>query len=67
MEAANDKAFSRANKYDNTLMEYNSMYDRMPFVWDTDLNVERILTKVTGNLIKFYRCKMNEPYELKHK
>jgi len=42
------------------------MYDRMPFVWNPDLNVERIYTKVTGNVIKAYRCKIDKPYEIKH-
>jgi len=48
------------------ILERNSMYDRMPFVWNPDLNVERIYTKVTGNVIKAYRCKIDKPYEIKH-
>ncbi len=66
MEATSNNEYLRDTLYDNSVMEYNSMYDQMPFVWDSDLNVERIITKVSGNLIKFYRCKVKEPYELKH-
>jgi len=42
------------------------MYDRMPYVWDPDLNVEKVFRKVTGNIIKAYRCKIEEPIEVKY-
>lgn len=54
------------NPFDYTNLEHNSMYDRMPYVWNTDLNVERVFTKVTGNVIKAYRCKIDKPYVIKH-
>lgn len=66
MGTASNIAYLKEIRYDDNVVDYNSMYDQMPFVWDTDMNVERIITKVSGNLIKFYRCKINEPYELKH-
>ena len=52
--------------YDDSLWERWSMYDRMPYVWDPDLNVEKIFTKVSGNIIKSYRCQVKESIEVKH-
>jgi hypothetical protein len=52
--------------YDDSLWERNSLYDRMPYVWDQDLNVEKIFKRVTGNVIKAYRCQFKETYEVKH-
>lgn len=51
--------------YDDSLWERWSMYDRMPYVWDPDLNVEKKFTKVSGNIIKSYRCQVKEPIEVK--
>lgn len=53
--------------YDDSMWDHYSMYDRMPYVCDPDLNVEKIFTRVTGNIIKSYRCQIKEPYEVKHK
>ncbi|NLC19206.1 MAG: hypothetical protein GX757_08335 [Clostridiales bacterium] len=64
-EIKKSPAFS-FNPFDDAGQERNSMYDRMPYVWNTDLNVEKIFTKVTGNVIKAYRCKIEKPYEIKH-
>jgi hypothetical protein len=50
----------------DSILEYSTMYDKMPYVKDPDLNIERIFTKVTGNIIKSYRCQIKEPYEIKH-
>ncbi len=50
--------------YDETMWENFTLYDNMPYVWDTDY--ERRLTLESGNLIKGYRCKIKEPYEIKH-
>ncbi len=52
--------------YDDSLWDRNSMYDRMPFVWDPDLNTEMVLRKLSGNVIKAYRCKIDAPIEVKH-
>jgi hypothetical protein len=52
--------------YDDSLWDRYSMYDRMPYVWDPDLNVEKRFAKTTGNIIKSYRCQIKEPYEVKH-
>lgn len=66
MGAMSKKEFTTVSSYDDSLWDRYSLYDNMPFVWDTDLNVERIFTYVSGNLIKSYRCNMKEPYEVKH-
>jgi hypothetical protein len=52
--------------YDNSSWERWSMYDNMPYVWDPDLNVERVFKYITGNVIKGYRCNINESIEIKH-
>ena len=52
--------------YDDSMWDRYSMYDNMPYVWDSDLNVEKIFNRVSGNLIIAYRCKIKEPYEIKH-
>jgi len=67
VDTMNSKEYTRVSPYDDSQWDYNSMYDNMPFVWNPDLNVEKIFSKDTGNLIKAYRCKIIEPYEIKHK
>lgn len=52
--------------YDDSMWDRNSMYDKMPYQWDTDLNVEKVFAAVSGNIIKAYRCKIVDPYEVKH-
>lgn len=66
MEILKEAINSPVKPYDDTLWDRNSMYDKMPYVWDPDLNVERIFKKVTGNVIKGYRCKMEASFEIKH-
>jgi hypothetical protein len=61
-----EKKQAPVKPYDDSMWDRNSMYDKMPYVWDPDLNVEKVFTRVTGNVIKSYRCKMNETYEVKH-
>lgn len=53
--------------YDDSMWDRYSMYDNIPYVWDSDLNVEKKFTRVSGNLIKSYRCKLKETFEIKHK
>lgn len=66
MTSTEEKKITNVNLYDDSMTEYSSMYDKMPYVWNSDLNVQRIFTKVTGNVIKAYRCKIDKPYEIKH-
>lgn len=66
MNTNKDKKEAPVKPYDDSLWDRNSMYDMMPYVWDPDLNIERVFAKVTGNIIKAYRCKIIEPYEVKH-
>mgnify|MGYP000203113412 FL=1 len=54
------------NPYENSYLERNSMYDKMPYVWNSDLNTEKIFTRVTGNIIKAYKIESDKPYEIKH-
>ncbi len=52
--------------FDDTGWDRWSMYDNMPYVWDPDLCDTKHLTMVSGNIIKAYRCIMQEPYEIRH-
>jgi hypothetical protein len=52
--------------YDDSMWDHNSMYDKMPYIWDPDLNIEKKFAKITGNIIKSSRCQIKEPYEVKH-
>lgn len=50
--------------FDDSAFDRYSMYDNMPYQWDSDLNIDKVFRLETGNLIKAYRCKENEPLEL---
>lgn len=50
--------------YNDSMWDYFTLYDNMPYKWDTD-NEKRIAL-FSGNIIKGYRCKINEPYEIKY-
>ncbi|MBH1940677.1 hypothetical protein I5677_07225 [Mobilitalea sibirica] len=52
--------------YDDSMWDQWSMYDNMPYVWDKDLCPDKRLTRISGNVIKAYRCQIKEPYEVKH-
>ncbi len=52
--------------YDDSSWEHWSMYDNMPYVWNSDLNEDRTYKNVTGNIIKGYRCNIIEAVEIKH-
>jgi hypothetical protein len=66
MDTKTDNIATPVKPYDDSAWDRWSMYDRMPYSWDPDLNVEKIYTNVTGNIIKSYRCKLKDPYEVKH-
>lgn len=67
LETMNTPDIVKVRPYDDSMWERYSIYDNMPYVWDADLNAMHIFTTVSGNLIKSYRCKILEPYEIKHK
>lgn len=50
--------------YDDHINEHFTLYDNMPYSWDSDF--ERHLSLVSGNVIKGYRCKIKEPYKIDH-
>lgn len=52
--------------YDDSLWDQHSMYDQIPYTWDTDLNDEHNFSVVSGNVIKACRCLVTETYELRH-
>lgn len=66
MYTQNELILATVSPYDDSILDVTSMYDNMPFRWNPDMNVDRTFRKVTGNIIKAYRCKIEEPYEVKH-
>lgn len=66
MNTKKNNNYTPVKPYDDSMWDQTSMYDRMPYVWNSDLNVDKVFNKVSGNIIKSYRCKMNEPLEVKH-
>ncbi len=52
--------------FDDSIWDRWSMYDNMPYVWDTDLSYYNRYALESGNVIKASRCLMKEPYEVKN-
>lgn len=50
--------------YDKTLEENLSMYDKMPYKRDDTLCNRSSVRLISGNIIKYYRYKIIEPYML---
>lgn len=67
MANSNNQIITKVSPYDDSLWDHYSMYDNLPYSWDTDLNIERTFVKITGNVIKAYRCKIKDSYETKSK
>lgn len=59
-------ATKKLNPYDSALEDNLSMYDKLPYQRDANLCNRDSLGLVSGNILKNYRCKMNEPYEVKN-
>jgi len=63
----NDVIIAPLKPYDDSMWDHWSMYDNVPYIRDMDLRAENMLEKVSGNVIKSYRCLIKEPpYEIKH-
>lgn len=67
MKAKNEMNKPPVRPYDDSMWDRYSLYDMMPYVWDPDLNVEKVFVKVTGNIIKGYRCKTIETFEVNNR
>ena len=52
--------------YDDSMWENWIIYDNIPYELDSDLRAIKSFSKVSGNVIKSYRCLVKEPYEAKH-
>lgn len=66
MEVTEGKKNTPVKPYDDSLWDSYSIYDNMPYIWDPDLNVDKIFKRISGNIIKAYRCQIIEPFEVKH-
>lgn len=66
MDTKKAKKATQEKPYDDSMGDHWSMYNNMPYVWDPDLNVDKVFKIVSGNIIKSYRCVTKEPYEVKH-
>ncbi|MBE5967075.1 MAG: hypothetical protein E7255_08935 [Lachnospiraceae bacterium] len=68
MDTLNNTKLAVERPYDDSLWDHQqwSMYDNMPYVCDKEICNDTHLKIVSGNIIKYYRCLMKEPYEVKH-
>lgn len=57
-------SLSSLKPYDETMWDYFPLYDNMPYEWN--MENEKSIRLVSGNVIKGYRCKLKEPYQIKH-
>ncbi len=64
MTTKSNYSLSPLKPYSENMWDYFALYDNMPYEWDMDY--EKRLTLVSGNVIKGYRCKIKDPYEIKH-
>ena len=64
MENKSEYPLSPQKPYDETVWDQFDFYDNIPYMWDSDN--ERQISLVSGNVIKGYRCKLKDSYELKY-
>jgi len=58
-------AFDPLRPYDDSMWDRFSLYDNMPYTWDS--NIEKKISLISGNLIKSYSCVLtDEPYVIKN-
>jgi len=62
----NIKDNNKVTPYDDSMWNRHSMYDSLPYTWDSDLNVEKTFALISGNVIKSYQFQMKETYEVRH-
>ncbi|HCR41695.1 MAG TPA: hypothetical protein DIW41_12420 [Lachnospiraceae bacterium] len=68
MDTFNNPKAAIEGPYDDSLWDNRqwSMYDNQPYIFDKEICNNTPLKIVSGNIIKYYRCLMREPYEVKH-
>lgn len=66
MDTMNEEKESSLKPYDDSMWEQWSMYDSMPYIWDPDLNVDRVFRYESGNIIKAYRYNLQDTFEIKY-
>ena len=64
MAIKTNNSLSPLKPYDESKWESFNLYDNMTFVWDSEMEKHHALE--SGNVIKGYRCKVDEPYEIRH-
>lgn len=66
MNTKKDMKTAPLKPYDDSMWDHWSIYDNVPYVRDLDLRTNINLSRVSGNVIKSYRCRIKEPYEVKN-
>ncbi len=51
--------------FNTTMTEDMSTYDRIKYIRDIDLCTNKMITLVTGNVLKYFTIDMGDPFELK--
>ncbi|HEX3078396.1 MAG TPA: hypothetical protein VHQ24_16185 [Lachnospiraceae bacterium] len=62
-----EKKKTHLRPFDTTLIDDLSMYDKMPYKSSYDFCNKSTIGLRSGNLLKYYRVKENEPYIFKPK
>ncbi|HEX3020862.1 MAG TPA: hypothetical protein VHP81_00525 [Lachnospiraceae bacterium] len=62
-----EKKKTHLRPFDTTLFDDLSMYDKMPYKSSYDFCNKGTIGLRSGNLLKYYRVKVNEPYIFKPK
>lgn len=60
-------SFSKLAPFDSSSTDHLSMYDNLPYKRNSDVCNGEAVTKETGNVLKFYRCRLENPYEISNR
>lgn len=58
-----EKKFAPVLPYDSTFGEHFTTYDTAPYSCDRD-HCYSMITKTSGNVVKYYECQTEEPVEI---
>jgi hypothetical protein len=66
MDTKKNKESVPVKPYDDSMWDRYAMYDKIPYVWNSDLTIDKTFQVYSGNIIKYYQYQMQESIEVKH-
>ncbi len=66
MGTKKNKDYVSVRPYDDSMWDRYAMYDKIPYVWNSDLVIEKTFHIFSGNIIKYYQYQMKDSIEVKH-